>query len=270
MQIKIVTVEDYRRSLEIFLSGIDKVREDIASVLLFGSMVRGDIKPGSSDIMDAAIFLKQEVFEDQERFTNVLEKMVELCQQLSQLGLPFDPFIYWHEADPIPTVLLQDWSSNLSSRVICGEDTRPAMRDSESSKRVAKASFFETRRSGHPMAEYLEKEFLCKDDMKKIIDFLISSKKRIPRKACLALDIWFDAVEIECIKGLATALQDLDIGIFEKIENLRTCPAHSVQSDDLRKLLRETLNFIENLHDKIIASIRTGNKVLQEVSRECS
>jgi hypothetical protein len=63
--------------------------------------------------------------------------------------------------------------------------------------------------------------------------------------ACVSLDILTGPNQ--AIPSLLKALPDLDAA---SVQNIQT---RSVDAEDLRQLLRQTLSFIEDLHDKLLA-----------------
>src|SRR5438477_12993298 len=94
-EMSVKTVQDYDLAVQEFLADMARLGEDVASVLLYGSIARGDVVAGESDLMDAHVFLQSEVFQEKARFLQCLEVMVISCQRLSQTGLPFHPYHYF-------------------------------------------------------------------------------------------------------------------------------------------------------------------------------
>jgi tRNA nucleotidyltransferase (CCA-adding enzyme) len=110
---KVTNVEDYDRAVQEFVANMRRLGADVVSVLLYGSIARGSVVPGESDLLDAQVFLRDEVFQTKERFLNVLETMVESFQRLSRTGIPFHPFLYFSlaEASCSPALYTENWQS---------------------------------------------------------------------------------------------------------------------------------------------------------------
>ncbi|MGB9177739.1 MAG: hypothetical protein WCB68_00720, partial [Pyrinomonadaceae bacterium] len=205
----LTTAEDYDRALRLFLSDIGRLGSDVVSVLLYGSIARGEVVPGESDLLDAHVFLRDEVFQGKDRFLKVLETMVESCRHLSRTGIPFHPYHYFSlaEADQSPAMYLPTWQSDRTSKVLAGEDLRAQISSRESSHAVAATSFFEARRvMAHPLAAYLNRRHWTPDERRKIVHRLTSLKKHISIMACFALGVPCEASQ--AVAELEKALPD--------------------------------------------------------------
>jgi hypothetical protein len=247
-----ITSEDYERAIEIFVTDMRRLGDDLTSVVLFGSVARGEVVPGKSDLIDSVVFLRENIFEDREGFVAALSVMVEACERLSKIGIPFHPFMYYSldETDRTPAVYLSGWGEDFT-RVIFGEDLRPRLSSSDMSRTLARESFFEMRRYCHSFAAYLNKRVLTKQEHKTILLGLIIIKKYIPQTAALALDIWNEpSIVAQDIKQL---LPQIDISVLQTINDLRALPVEDIASDSLLEVLREALLFVERLHDEILA-----------------
>jgi hypothetical protein len=249
------TVEDYQRALENFVSDLrGGLGDDVVSVMLYGSMARGDCKPGRSDLIDAYVYFKDEVFEEKERFFKAFEVMVAACDRLSRTGLPYQhPFQYWRldELSHTPALFRTDWWSDEHSRVVFGEDLRPQMTSTKADLAVARSSFFEARRMGHFLAAYLRKQELTEDDCEKILAGVKLLLKFLPAMACISLDIWTS--NKQSIPSLLEMLPNLDKVSVQRITDFAQKHAVTVEeTEELREVLRQTLNFIEDVHDEIV------------------
>jgi|KBSSwiStaDraftv2_1062776.scaffolds.fasta_scaffold82357_3 predicted nucleotidyltransferase len=250
------TVQDYDNAIRDFLSDLDQLGDDVASVLLYGSVAREDVVPGESDLMDAHVFLRNEVFQDKDRFLRSLEVMVEACGRLSQTGLPFHPWHYFSldEAVLSPAMYLPTWHSDRTSKVLKGEDIRPRISSTETSHAVAATSFFNARRTtAHLLAFYLSKKEWSADDEQKVKHRLASLKKHICIMGCFALGIPAEASE--AVAKLRERLPSLDIAVLYAIDSLRNeTGAPPQEPRALRQVLRDALMFVEHLHDEIVAA----------------
>src|SRR5438105_6639208 len=115
------TVKDYHRAVEGLVEDVNQIGEDVQSIILFGSVARGDVIAGQSDMMDAYIFLRHGVFEDKARFLQALEVLSEAFDRIAERAPgPFHPFFYWDERDPVPATF--NYELKTVSRVMLGED----------------------------------------------------------------------------------------------------------------------------------------------------
>jgi predicted nucleotidyltransferase len=245
-----ITIETYQNALDDFLRDLGPIRDDVVSVFLFGSMARGEVRPGHSDIMDALVFLRLEVFEERERFLRCLEIMVEISADLARRGLLYHPFNYWVEPASMSAMFLPPFRSEQSSKIVLGEDIRPLTGSTPESFSFARQAFFEARRRALPMAYFLGKPELTEEDCQYICGALINARKYFPMFACMAFDIWVG--ESEIFDELKNALPGVDMSAFDEIKAVRDYPEHLIEAEELRGLVRRTFVLIESLHDEII------------------
>jgi hypothetical protein len=247
-----ITLSDYQRAVEGFVTGIRRIGGRLVSILLYGSVARGDLRPGHSDLMDAYVILRPETFEHKEEFLSALGIMVDSCAELSRSGIPFHPFHYFSqdEINSLPAIYLPTWSSDKSSKVLWGADVRSHISSTASSRAVAMQSFFEARRvMGHSLSRYFNMPELTQADCERIAHNLMSLKKHITILACLSLDIWVEASQ--AVPRLREALPHLDMSVLKKIDSFRDVPAEHFNSEDLRDTIRTMLIFVEELRDQL-------------------
>ncbi len=137
-----IELVDYRRAVEGFKADMSQAGEAVVSILLYGSVARGDISPGRSDLLDAYVFLDEQVFEDKEQFIATMEVMAGACEKMGCSGIPFHPFHYFglDEIGCTPALYLPSWSSDAFSMVVAGEDVRSEIGSLPSSRAVAASS----------------------------------------------------------------------------------------------------------------------------------
>lgn len=243
-----ITAEDYQRALDGFLEDMSRLGDDVASVLLFGSMVKGNLRPGKSDILDAAVFLTDETFQDRARFLRALTVMVEACERLSGLGIYFHPFVYWNEHTPLPGTLFIH--SEADSRFVYGRDIRERLAVPEASRTVIRTAFFHQRRLGFPLIAYLYKRTLTPQNCIDITYSLMQASKQLPMMICWALDLRPDGT-MDAVVKMHEALQHVDLSVFGKIDELRRQNESgvSLDSEEVRAVLREALTLDDELND---------------------
>lgn len=246
-----ITAEDYQSALEGFLDDLRPLGEDVASVLLYGSMVTGTLRPGKSDLLDAVVFLPDEAFQDRERFHRALGVMVEACERLSGLGIYFHPFSYWNEQTPLPGSLFIH--SERDSRFVYGRDLRERMAATEESRAVLHTAFFHQRRLAFPLIVYLYKRALTPQDCHDIIYALTQASKQLPMMTCWALGLRPESVKDAAIK-MREALPQVDLGVFEKITALRAQDeaGAALNPEEVRTVLREALTLDDVLSELLL------------------
>jgi predicted nucleotidyltransferase len=246
------TKEDYQRVADDFVQDMSKLGDDAVSVILYGSLVRGDVRPGQSDIMDAFLFLRHEVFQDKARYLRVLDVMIEASERLSRNGIPFHPFFYWDDVSPMPAIFYLTFVSDKSSKPVLGADLRPGLRCSPASVAFARTVFFEFRRQGHQGVFYLSKEKWDDKDVAGVLNILNSARKYLAMMACWALDLWVALPDTAA--ALQKALPHVDISVLGRIEAALASPEAVPDVEKLREMFMQTFELIENLHDRICPS----------------
>lgn len=246
------TARDYDLVLDGLLEDVKRMADVVSSVVLFGSMARGDVLPGHSDMMDVYIFIKPDVFDDKERFLSALEVMAEACEKIADRSPgPFHPFFYWNELDPVPATFNLDLA--VHSKVIFGEDIRSKIETTAASSRVAQTAFFEMRRLGSPLMSYLQKKDLTEQDRQAIFNLLMTIKRDLPMLALMVIDIW--VVQKESIEALKNAFPDINVEVLDRIVMLQHDEASRRDPELLRQTFRDAMVFVEELNDRLVARV---------------
>lgn len=249
------TLAHYQTAVENFAATIRSLSNHILSVFLYGSMARGDVIPGLSDL-DFLVFLKTDVFTGKARFQQALTTMVEAGKQLKASGLPvIHAFCYYSQSEvaglPAPT-LAPNLKSSQTSQIILGRDIRAQIESAAAGRHLYQTSyFFELRRSVfHPLTPYLRQNSLTKQDCEIIVGTL-RYIKYLPEAACAALNIWTE--EPQAISRLAAAAPDIDIKVLEQVEPLWSQDIDSLDRKELQTILQKVLGFVEQVHDRLVA-----------------
>lgn len=253
------TIEDYDKAIAAFGDDMAGLGDDVVSVLLYGSAARRDIIPGKSDLMDAYVFLRPEVFEDRDRFVSALQTMVDSCRRIASFGIPFHPFHYFSfdEIGSCPALYNPTWNSGNGSKVIAGLDVRAQISCTEASRMVAESSFFEARRNmGHTLAIYLNKPDWTAQDKQDVGRSLASLKKHILIMAATTLGRPADAVQ--AADELAEAFPDLDMSVLNEVTALQT-EIGSTSVAEFKRVIRKCLVFVETVHDRILARLNNAS-----------
>lgn len=241
--------------LDEFLENVKRIEDDVNSFVLFGTAGRGDFIPGESDLMDAYVFLRHEVFADKARFMRAVDIMAGAHARYADTApFPTHAYFYWDERDPVPAHFLREMTT--FSRIILGQDIRANIKTTEPSRIAGRSCFFEIRRMGAPLMSILSKKDLSEKECQAMYNGLLVIVKHIPMSACMALNIW--AGLPESIQALRKALPDLDTEVLDRITQLRYEPDRATDAERLRSLLRDAMVFVEKLNERLVAEIRAG------------
>jgi predicted nucleotidyltransferase len=139
-----ITFEHYQEALDQFKRRCETLGQRVVSIILFGSMARGEISPGESDILDAIVILHDGVFADKAEFCQTLEILVQACKDLESSGLPFHPFVYYSQSQFTERFLT--YFSLKHSKVLLGSDVRDQSHTSDRDRSLNQLTFFGYRR----------------------------------------------------------------------------------------------------------------------------
>ncbi len=242
------TLSDYQTAVDRFIEDLRPLGSDVSGALLFGSLARGDVRPGKSDLLDAYLVLRSEVCLDRERFMRTLHVLVDTLANLLRTGLPVHPFFYCfeHERDYFHESHLMFYQSDATNRMLLGQDMKPRTEGRAESRAVARTSFFLVRQTAHQLGRYLHHEQLSDPERAEILHGLATVHKHLPRLTCLALDI--SANELKNLQELKEALPGLNMDVFERIARFHDKPAESHDLQGWHKIIVDTLSLIEHAH----------------------
>jgi predicted nucleotidyltransferase len=246
-----VTAKDYQEVTERFTEDMKALGEDVVSVILYGSIARGNVRPGKSDLMDAYVFLRKEVFEDRTRFLGVLQHLVQTCHWLSQTQLPFvHPFHYYSEDEMgnLPAGFVGTVRSEQSSKILLGEDIRARLGSSKGYRSAMDTGlFFFLSKGCLGLTKYLREKALTEEDCRRIINGLSSARKYLPSAISSALEL----DELTALEEIRKALPSFDFGVLDRIKELRDNP--TVDAETVREVLTEMITLVVDLRDMLLA-----------------
>lgn len=251
------TLMDYDIVLDELLNDIGRIKDSVSSAVLFGSMARGDVLPGHSDMMDVYVFLKKDVFHDKNRFLNTLEVLAQACEKIADKSPgPFHPFFYWSETDPVPATFNLDIT--VHSKIIFGDDIRSQIKTNRSSLSVAQTAFFEMRRMGDPLMVYLRSDDLSDQDCQIIFNLLMAIKRDLPMLALMVFDIW--VVQKQSIQVLKDAMPDIDLEVLDRIVMLQHNEEARLNRPLLLNTFRDAMIFVEKLNDRLVLVAKASSQ----------
>jgi predicted nucleotidyltransferase len=242
----------YELATQDFTEDVGTIADDVTCTILFGSVARGDVLPGQSDMMDAFVFLRDEVFEDKDRFLNAIEVLSRAFERIAEKAPgPFHPFFYWNERDPVPAHF--HFEMTRLSKVLSGADIRDRIQATDTGRSVSRTSFFEMRRLGSPLMVFLRKDQLTEGEREALYRGLVAIMRDIPMCACMALNIWVGGPN--AVERLEAALPGLNFKVLDRINLLRHKPNPTSDSGELCSILREAMEFVEDLNDRLLSKL---------------
>ena len=249
------TLEDYWRAVDSFVTAMGRIGDDLRGILLWGSLARGEVVPGRSDLLDALVVVRRGRLKEPADFDRVVQQILAACAPLAESGLPFvhPPNFYREEElgdfDAVfgPTLVASD-----SSRLLMGEDLRPLVNWSDEGQATARCAFFSLkRRFLDRLAVFLPPLRLSEQHQKILFDRLVDLRKSFPVMACAALGR--PASQVHALADLRQALPDLDFSLFDEIAALRK-GERSIGPEALQALLRKVFDLTERIEERIVAS----------------
>jgi hypothetical protein len=251
----VTTSADYDHAVDMFRQRCSQI-PGVVSVLLYGSIAQGTVRVGKSDIMDAVVVLEDCVLQDQHRFCEVLEKMVEICRYLSRLGIPFHPFHYCTRYEFSANqfgLCLAAWRDDRMSCVLWGEDPRATAGSSDTEQTVLRSAFWAWRRSLHGLLALTHGQAVLPAFAVRCITRFV---KVVPALACLALGE--SVTPSEALKVLANRLGRPNVQPLIQIASMMqdgTAEEGKIDSSTVGRVVQS----YERLHDELECRV-AGNR----------
>lgn len=252
------TLEDYWRAADSFVTTMGRLGDDLRGILLWGSLARGDVVLGQSDLLDALVIVRRGLLQEPADFDRVVQQILAACAPLAESGLPFDhpPHLYQEEElvdfDPVfgPTLVSPD-----SSRILVGEDLRPRVLCSEEGRVAAFCTFLTLkRRFLDRLSFFLPPLRLSEQNQSLVFDRLIDLRKSFPALACAALGR--PTSQKHAVAELRQALPDLDFSLFDEITAIRKGERSLGGPEELQSLLRKAIDLTERIEERVLASAK--------------
>jgi hypothetical protein len=255
-----VTVEDYDRALEGFVADVRTMEDNAESLLLFGSMSRGEVNPGQSDMMDAYIVLRPEVFEEKARFLASLEVMLRSCDRLGSTGIPFHPFAYIcsDEVEYLPARAFSLFPFEPLTKAVWGTNVLTGNLDTPTNHVLNRTRFFEARIIVHfQLSPYLYREAMTVQECREIIPVLLAVRKNTYMAYMALTDR--SPTKLSPVEELEEMLPGLDTSVLKRIVLLKEHLNSAPDVEEVRLLVKDTLLFIEDLHSRIVAKLKADH-----------
>jgi len=265
----VITEGDYERCARQFCSVFDPLGEQVVSILLYGSMARGEIKPGKSDVLDAAVIFKDLTSSGEQEFYRKLDTMLQACQGLAESGLPHEHQFHYYTEDEFchvhDPVFTPSWHTNECSSVLSGQDIRRRAGSDAIDAGTMRGAFFALRMS------------LTRD----LASFLVNPKQPSIRRqaiaairkaglyvatlACFACGA--DGEVSRAAENLAKLFPAICIEDLQAIQDFRKRRSSDISYGELSIAAKLTLVVIEQIHVEVTAWLgRRGERPRSEGS----
>lgn len=246
----------YAACIDSFKRSCAAVGDDVVSLLLYGSLARGDAISGHSDVLDAVVVLRSDVLEDEQRFYNALDIMVDANRELAASGLPFHPFHYFTHEEMgrcYSARYIESWRSDRFSKVIGGEDIRSQIHSVDNDLSFTGACFFGGRRTFQRLWRHRTRR---KDDRWKsdVLREITRFVKTMPLLACFACHTAVDASE--AIDTIGKLLPEIGAGPFRLLDETRRGRPETLSTAQVESALTQTLELNEALCKAVAGHLR--------------
>jgi predicted nucleotidyltransferase len=239
---------DYNRYVDRFVKTMSPLEDVVCSIILFGSVVHGTVRPGYSDLLDAMVLLDPAVLRSEQIFYRVLDFMVEACKDLSASGLPFHPFGYSileKSGYTCPANLLLGLTLPQLSKVLGGADVRSRVQTNDSNLHFVRGWFYASRRMTQRRAALLLASADRQNDANRIIRAICKWIKTVPQLACLACNKFAD--RSEAISTIAELCPEIDAAQLRIFFEIREQPGETFSPGEPLRLLQKVREMNESL-----------------------
>lgn len=250
------TADDYWRVADAFASSLASLGDDLSSIVVWGSLARGDLVPGKSDVLDAYVVLADGVLSDQRAHARCVLRLVEACRGLRESGLPYSHPVHYQttgeladqDALYLPTMVAVD-----SSHLLAGEDPRPRLAAQQGAQAVARCVFFAmSRRFLSPLAAYLTQPQLTDAELRALLARLLRLLKALPTFACAALGE--PTTEGGALSSLRRLAPHIDLAVFDELCELRRGESALRDGRQAQALLRRCFQVAVGLEELACAA----------------
>ena len=249
-----LTIAQYEQTLKTYTAFMAQHEDTLRSVMLYGSMARGEVVPGHSDL-DFWVFAKAANFADEATFSKLLTTLTEAAQILADSGLPvIHAFCYYadDELDWMPRALVPNLGNPASARTIVGDDIVGDLTSTPASRDAYRYSYFgEMRRQMfQPLAAFLGRTEFHEKEAKAIFAAL-KYVKYIPEAACAALDRW--PGEQASLAILRQEMPEIDFSVADELLDHRLSGELLNNGPLLGSFLERALEMVEAVHWQLVA-----------------
>jgi predicted nucleotidyltransferase len=250
------TLDDYWRAVDFFVEAMAGLGDDVEGVVLWGSLARGQVIPGKSDVLDIVVVFRDGLLDDLDGYRRAVRAMAGGCAEAARGDLPFShppEFRDERELSNEEGLYAGTLASPLTSQILAGADVRERMFSGDEALRVARCGMLALRRRFlHPLAAFLHAEDLPAADQQALFARMGMVSKGMPVLVCAALGRAVD--ELTAVAEMRRLLPDFDFGVLDEIVAIRRGERSWGGPGELKDLLRRLFDLLEPLHQAILNS----------------
>lgn len=255
-----ITIADYERCADEFCHIFDQLGERVVAILLYGSVARGSIRPGESDVLDSAIVFADSEIQEEYRFYRLLDVMLEGCDYLRHSGLPYNhPFHYYTQSEfckAYDAFYIPSWKTDAFSKVLVGHDVRPAVSTVDTDFLLTRGSFFAFRTFIlQNLTAFLAQSAPARSEINRVITIIHRFELYMTTLACFAY-----GVEVEVSAALEKVINlfpGLDEQRLRRVCEYRYRGHQNISLNELRNMVEWTLASAETLHYNVTAQLKS-------------
>jgi predicted nucleotidyltransferase len=251
----------YRACVSRFLETCNTLDEDIVSVILYGSLARGDVSPGASDVLDAVVVLRDNVFLEERRHSWVVQGLTRAYKDILLTGLPAHPFHYLSLSEiekSCWSLYLPILESNQLSRTIYGIDVRARAHSVDRDRTFLKGSFFSVTRPLWQLGELQLPHNASVEEKARALARVRRFVMALPKLACLVLEVGADFPGVfDTIRRL---LPTVDVNGLEALARHPHQWQEEISSDEINERIAKLLTLYDNLRSAVVGRLETDGR----------
>jgi hypothetical protein len=254
------SIADYDQLVEGFLTAISALGDDLVTVMLYGSVMRGDVRPGVSDLIDAVVILRPEVLNDEAKFCEVLNIMTETCRPVLESGVPFHAFHYFALDDnrwSTAAVYLPAWTSDKHSKIIAGTDSRHLLATADKQLDFMRGWYFMLHRTIQTNAVLFGAMLEIPEKRRLMIPALRSPIRDLAQFACFACSRPMERAE--AVTELSRLFPDVKVNTLKTLLKRFDEPPYEVGIAEGYELLAKIMEIDSTLYEAVIQWIQCHN-----------
>jgi predicted nucleotidyltransferase len=248
----VLTHSDYTNEVNLFLEAISELDDDLCSVILYGSLVKGTVRPGLSDLLDAVVVVQSRLLADESSYYRTVDLMLSICSRLEATGAPFHPFHYFALDPPgwsAVALYVPTWTSDRYSRIVAGTDVRPLLRTSDLELRYMRGWYFGMSHWFRRRAFFLSAVLNRQEGAHGVLPALREFTRNHPQFACFACNRPIDRAE--ALDEIAVLFPNVDIDSLQRLSEKAESALTDISTQDARRLLNEGLRLNESLYQSV-------------------
>jgi predicted nucleotidyltransferase len=248
--------QQYVDAVEQFAKTCATLGDRLVMAFVFGSIARGEVQPGKSDILDAIVILEDSVFVEKDKFCETLATLVRACEELNQSGLPFHPFMYYsytefrHNFYNFFSPML---TSDRYSRVLLGHDIRVEHGSSDRDNLLTSISFFSCRRHMQRLSQLADLSSIDNLTAQLAIDWFLKHMFTAAANLCGQKVFYPDS-----IRAVQNLFPELNLDHLESLISFTKSESFSTPVGS--QLIQYALTIIEELNNLLISYLHSTDQ----------